>query len=737
MHAHFSEFLVCWLFSGAQFFSQMGTTFSRGRRNRPQSLHSAEGRGGTSSTAAGRTAVTPSGAVLQAENARLRNELANVRKPGPAAATTPVLEPVPTPAAGTDENWTGTIDLLVSDNAEAANTSAFETAAWSGSLANALVVRRAAPFFVRVTPPSGSTVSGANISLVQRSFADLPTRYELPLASASDGRFAVTVPWSAAIGVYDGEVRFGGGGVVACQVPIVLLANPWSEADDVYLADNAERAEYVLEESGLIWIGTSSSLDRVAWEYGQFDEGVLEAALELLKLHSRLDTSDVVQIARWLSCIVNASNSLDEPPARALGVATGPGGSFPGVLVGKWPSPWEFEGGSDPYADGTAPTAWNGSAPILLQWLQGLRREGSSGRVEAHTPVLYGRCWCFGGLVTALSRCLGIPARTLTNYDSAHDTTMNRMLDHVHPLDADGDIDFGTDLSHDSVWNFHVWNDLWFRRRDHATGGGGGWQAIDATPQERSGGLYRCGPASVAEVKAGERGDYDLDFVIAEVNADRRVIAVPLAGGAPDYDRAYVASVDTGACGKQISTKAVGRMERHDITHEYKYPEGTAANRASVLWRQKDFGWLKESSYTVPEDTFELRMSGSAPFAVGAPFGVNVTCKTDAGDDEWRCQLLVYAVSYAGGKRRLVKESRRNMIKGGQSAALQVSEEEYLPFLKETSYPFELRASCVHAKTDACGRRARCSRCRSSSSRWRRLSPAPRGRRRATAPCAR
>ena len=35
--------------------------------------------------------------------------------------------------------------------------------------------------------------------------------------------------------------------------------------------------------------------------------------------------------------------------------------------------------------------------------------------------------------------------------------------------------------------NFHVWNDCWMARPDLPTGYGG-WQAIDATPQETSDG---------------------------------------------------------------------------------------------------------------------------------------------------------------------------------------------------------------------------------------------------------
>jgi transglutaminase 1 len=49
-----------------------------------------------------------------------------------------------------------------------------------------------------------------------------------------------------------------------------------------------------------------------------------------------------------------------------------------------------------------------------------------------------------------------------------------------------------------------------------------GWQVIDATPQEQSDEMYRCGPASVAAVKKGEvLKSFDGAFVFAEVNADK------------------------------------------------------------------------------------------------------------------------------------------------------------------------------------------------------------------------
>lgn len=65
--------------------------------------------------------------------------------------------------------------------------------------------------------------------------------------------------------------------------------------------------------------------------------------------------------------------------------------------------------------------------------------------------------------------------------------------------------------------NFHVWNDCWMARPDLPTGMGG-WQVVDATPQETSQGVFRCGPASVAAVRNGQVYlKHDTPFVFAEV----------------------------------------------------------------------------------------------------------------------------------------------------------------------------------------------------------------------------
>lgn len=83
-------------------------------------------------------------------------------------------------------------------------------------------------------------------------------------------------------------------------------------------------------------------------------------------------------------------------------------------------------------------------------------------------------------------------------------------------------------MTADSIWNFHVWTECWFRRfdlnsaHDSINAAAGQWQVIDATPQEPStSGRYELGPTHVALIRSGETSySYDMRFVYSEVNAD-------------------------------------------------------------------------------------------------------------------------------------------------------------------------------------------------------------------------
>lgn len=59
------------------------------------------------------------------------------------------------------------------------------------------------------------------------------------------------------------------------------------------------------------------------------------------------------------------------------------------------------------------------------------------------------------------------------------------------------------------------------KRPDLSAGDYDGWNVVDATPQEKSGGIFQCGPASVKAIKNGDVvKTYDSHYVYAEVNAD-------------------------------------------------------------------------------------------------------------------------------------------------------------------------------------------------------------------------
>ncbi|XP_052824061.1 hemocyte protein-glutamine gamma-glutamyltransferase [Octopus bimaculoides] len=147
-----------------------------------------------------------------------------------------------------------------------------------------------------------------------------------------------------------------------------MLFNPFHKHDDVYMSNEDERKEYVMRETGKIYVGTSNQIYGKTWNFGQFGDEVLDCVLYLLEeselpLHSRRNP---VTITRKLTALINSADDN-------------------GVLMGNW---------SGNYTGGTSPLSWTGSVAIIQQYL------------KTKKPVRFGQCWVFSGVLTTAKQLL-------------------------------------------------------------------------------------------------------------------------------------------------------------------------------------------------------------------------------------------------------------------------------------------------------------------------------------------
>ncbi|XP_016424423.1 protein-glutamine gamma-glutamyltransferase 5-like [Sinocyclocheilus rhinocerous] len=209
-----------------------------------------------------------------------------------------------------------------------------------------------------------------------------------------------------------------------------------------------------------------------------------------------------------------------------------------GVLMGNW---------SNDYSGGVSPSKWSGSADILRKWAE-----------TQFNPVKYGQCWVFAAVMCTVMRALGIPTRVVTNFNSAHDTNRNIVIEEYY-----SEMGEKLPIGRDSIWNFHVWVESWMKRPDLGRGYDG-WQVLDPTPQEKSAEMFRCGPAAVKAIYHQKvDAQYDVPFIYAAVNANVHTVIVR-------DGKVLTTSIDKNRVGALICTKHPGSMRMQDITSEYK-----------------------------------------------------------------------------------------------------------------------------------------------------------------------
>ncbi len=551
--------------------------------------------------------------------------------------------------------------LTVDDSLIAANAEKHHTADFSSGL----VLRRGFAFDITVStglattwpPPvlswraTASCHSGMSSSSTSFECPSLPATAVGPMGDTaswgvvpkSEKELTLCIPPDAPVGRYAFtlEARAVSGDLATNhKVPLraIILFNPWAEKDTVFLADEAARNEYVLNEEGTLYTGSAWYVKKKAWAYDQFEPEIVDTVLDaFLKTVRRTELSDPVLLSRRASAWINGN---DEG----------------GLMIGNW---------SGQYAPFTSPNAWTNSLKVFRAWVL-------SG------PVKFGQCFTFAATLCTLMRLLGVPCRPVSNYWSAHDGGFDRAIDKF--FEADGSKSAATE---DSIWTFHVWNDVWMRRPDLGSSKYDGWQAIDATHQELSGGLWQMGPAPVAAVFEGNgKLAYDCEFVIGEVNADEQTWTRGKDG------EWHLTKVDKTKIGPFLLTQSVGstngetlKLEGNmsnskltdtlDVMPLYKPKEGVLAERAT----------LRNSSVPSGPVTFSTSTRGHH-------LGETVGFEVFANNAEGQFHLEIYSAGYHG--RAGVKLAQADGF--GATLSLNVTADEYKATLADTSCAFECRA---------------------------------------------
>ena len=444
------------------------------------------------------------------------------------------------------------------------------------------------------------------------------------------------LPVDMPVGIYD--LRLKGSKTAPSRMEFVVLFNPYNAQDDVYMADAALRTEYVERTYGGIWQGRVTKEQpygqMVRWGFDQNTKVVLDVALSLLGkgtrpgrakkdadgLHSG-ERRSPTDVSRWLSYTINKY-----------------------VLSGKWADHNdEYEAPPNAF-----PWTWQGTGEILRKYTDDDKKQ----------PVRWGQCWVFSGVYTAIGRALGLPTRSVTNFDSAHDRKpFDAFSDTYFHLEPDFKVLDG--WTSDSVWNFHVWNDVWMRRSGDGTGSADGWQAVDATPQETSEGLYQMGPASLARVKelggklerhhfddqaqckksqdtyvcprklrtatAGEHPDvskqgqlwvlnddvrpYDEPFVMGEVNSDKRWMRIEYTNGKPTKETHWMTEKKGVGTSMMTQRPGAGYWVGDDVITDYRSKAFEEKPSRSVIMAEYK-GAPKTSASSLVEMTETSRLRG-------------------------------------------------------------------------------------------------------------------------------
>ncbi|MBN3321026.1 TGM2 glutamyltransferase, partial [Atractosteus spatula] len=438
----------------------------------------------------------------------------------------------------------------------------------------------------------------------------------------AQGELLLTVhsPPDAPVGYYRMNiVVLDSDGLILQQMPagsFFLLFNPWCKDDAVHLSGEEQLQEYIMNESGLLFQGSWDQINTLPWDFGQFERDVVDICFQILDnspaaLRSpradALSRSDPVYVSRTVTAMVNANDDR-------------------GVVSGRW---------DGDYSDGVAPTRWTGSVAILRRWSRGGAQRVQYGQCWVFSGVACTVLRCLG----IPTRCVtNYSSAHDTDGNLTVDQCYNEQLESLPAAGKDMIWNYHCwveswmarpDLPRD-YWGWQVLDPTPQERSDGRDGdtvikvsdsrgpAEQWWFSVQPaqgellltvhSPPDAPVGYYRmnivvldsdglilqqmpagsffllfnpwckgvfcCGPCPVRAVKEGDVDvKYDAPFVFSEVNADLACWVVRADG------RRSRAALQCHSVGRNISTKSIYGEQREDLTHHYKYPEGSAMER--------------------------------------------------------------------------------------------------------------------------------------------------------------
>ncbi|KAM5178565.1 protein 4.2 [Callospermophilus lateralis] len=520
--------------------------------------------------------------------------------------------------------FTIALDIESCDFQAAKNNKEHHTSAISS---RHLIVRRGQPFTISLhfrTPVHRFLPTLKKVALIaqtgQQPSKTNRTQVTLPISTMGDQK------WSAAVEERDAHfwaisVTTSADAVIGhysllLQVlgekehllgQFTVLFNPWSREDDVFLPNEAQRSEYVLNQNGLIYLGTADCIQEEPWDFGQFEKDVMDISLGLLGMDKHMEKrSQPVHVAHVLGTLLQTLKQRSVLPIPQAQTAQEE------ALLNKR----------------------RGSVPILRQWLTGQGR-----------PVYESQAWVLAAVACTVLRCLGIPARVVTTYASAQGTHGDLLVDEYYNEEGiqNGEGQRGR------IWIFQTSTECWMTRPDFRYPHYAGWQILYPYVPNKGEGLGSC---DLVPVKAVKDGILELTPAVSELFA--AVNASCVVWKCCEDGKLELTNSNTKYVGNNISTKVVGSDRCEDITQNYKYPAGSLQEK-EVMERvqEKRMKQWKPNGIRSPSDKWAdplylfLEAPSSFPLRGDAQLSVILF---NPSDQEKEVQLVigVQAVYYNG-----------------------------------------------------------------------------------------